>query len=287
MSLFKRPFYNTASFIIKLMRWFQEKQDKKIRTRKGKVYNSLFQDKNSFVYDLTTKLKINLYSDSVLSKIIYNGFEKEELSFVKEVLTDGDIFIDIGANVGLFSLIASDCIGATGSIVSFEPSPVTFNRLQENITLNAIENSDLRNIALSNQLGETNFYISDNGYDAWDSFAPSQDNKLQKTISVAVSSLDKELEQVDKSRIKLVKIDVEGWEKYVIMGGENLFRNYAPVVMVEFTEENTFNAGYAIHEIYDLMVDYGYVWHKIKDGKLIHDPKRLHYPYNNLIAIKK
>jgi FkbM family methyltransferase len=287
MSFFKRPFYNTASFIIKLMRWFQEKQDKKIRTRKGKVYNSLFQDKNSFVYDLTTKLKINLYSDSVLSKIIYDGFEEEELSFVKEVLTDGDIFIDIGANVGLFSLIASDCIGATGSIISFEPSPVTFNRLQENITLNAIENSDLRNIGLSNQSGETNFYISDNGYDAWDSFAPSQDNKLQKTISVAVSSLDKELQQVDKSRIKLVKIDVEGWEKYVIMGGENLFRNYAPIVMVEFTEENTFNAGYAIHEIYDLMVDYGYVWHKVKDGKLIHDPKRLHYPYNNLIAIKK
>lgn len=287
MSFFKRPFYNSASFIIKLMRWFQEKQDKKIRKRKGKVWDSLFQDENSFVHNLTTKLKINLHRDSVLSKFIYDGFEEEELSFVKQILTDGDIFIDIGANVGLFSLIASDCIGATGSIISFEPSPITFNRLQENISLNAIENSDLRNIGLSNQSGELSFYVSDNGYDAWDSFAPSQDNKLQKTIAVAVSSLDKELEQVDKSRIKLVKIDVEGWEKYVLIGGENLFTHYAPIVMVEFTEENTFNAGYAIHEIYDLMVAYGYGWHKIKDGKLIHDPKRLHYPYNNLIAIKK
>lgn len=287
MSFFKRPFYNTASFIIKLMRWFQEIQDKKIRKSKGKIWNSLFQDSNSFVYDLTSKLKIILYRDSILSKIIYDGFEKEELSFVKETLTEGDIFIDIGANVGLFSLTASDCIGTTGSIISFEPSPITFERLMENISLNAIRNIDLRNIGLSNQSGELNFYVSDNGYDAWDSFAPGQDNKLQKVIVVSVSTLDQELEQVDKSRIKLIKIDVEGWEKYVLIGGKNLFTNYAPIVMVEFTEENTFNAGYAIHEIYDLMVDYGYVWHKIKDGKLIHDPKKLYYPYNNLIAIKK
>ncbi len=287
MSFLKRPFYNTAGFIIKVMKWFQEKQDKKIRIKKSKSWNLLFQDKNSFTYNLTDTLKINLYKDSVLSKIIYDGFEEEELSFVKGTLAEGDIFIDIGANVGLFSLIASECIGATGSIISFEPSPVTFNRLAENISLNAIKNIDLRNIGLSNQTGEFRFYVSDNGYDAWDSFAPSQDNKLQKAISVTVSNLDTELEKVDKNRIKLIKIDVEGWEKYVLLGGENLFRNYAPTVMVEFTEENTFNAGYAIHEIYDLMVDYGYVWHTIKEGKLVHDPKKLHYPYNNLIAIKK
>ena len=286
MSFFKRPFYNMASFIIKLMRWFQEIQDKKIRKSKAKIWGSLFHDKNYFVHNLTDRLKINLYRDSVLSRIIYDGFEKEELTFVKEILREGDIFIDIGANVGLFSLIATNCIGTKGSIISFEPSPVTFRRLRENISLNNIENIDLKNIGLSNQSGELNFYVSDNGYDAWDSFATGQDDKLQRAIVVSVSTLDQELEQVDKSRIKLIKIDVEGWEKYVLIGGKNLFINYAPIVMVEFTEENTFNAGYAIHEIYDLMVDYGYVWHKIKDGKLIHDPKKLHYPYNNLIAIK-
>ena len=56
--------------------------------------------------------------------------------------------------------------------------------------------------------------------------------------------------------------------------------------MIEFTEENTFNAGYPVYEIYDIMKDYGYVWYTIKDGELVLEPKKLRYPYNNLIAIK-
>jgi hypothetical protein len=130
------------------------------------------------------------------------------------------------------------------------------------------------------------FYISENGHDAWNSFAPSQDNKLEKEIKVPVSTLDFELENIDKSKIALVKIDVEGWEKFVLYGGKDFFSNYNPIVMVEFTEENTFNAGYQVHDIYDIMEDFGYVWHKIYNGKLVLESKKMRYPYDNLIAIK-
>jgi aryl-phospho-beta-D-glucosidase BglC (GH1 family) len=150
-----------------------------------------------------------------------------------------------------------------------------------------LNNIQAINCGLSNESGELNFYISDNGYDAWNSFAPSADNKLQRTIKVNVSTLDKELKDVDKAKIKLVKIDVEGWEKFVLKGGEIFFNNYCPIIMVEFTDENTFNAGYSVHEIYDTMVNYGYEWYTIKNGELIKELKRLYYPYNNLIAIKQ
>jgi hypothetical protein len=83
-----------------------------------------------------------------------------------------------------------------------------------------------------------------------------------------------------------VKIDVEGWEKFVLYGGKDFLVNYNPIVMVEFTEENTFNAGYPVYDIYDIMQDFGYVWYGINNGELVKKEKKLHYPYDNLIAIK-
>jgi FkbM family methyltransferase len=282
-----RPLYKTAGFLIKVLRYFQEKQDIRLRLQNMKRYQNLFNGNEFFEHNLGNGLKVNLYEDSVLSKIIYDGFEQEELNFIKKTLKKDDIFVDIGANVGLFSLIASQVVGNQGLVIAFEPGPAIFNRLLENISLNNLNNIQAINCGLSDELRELNFYISDNGFDAWNSFAPSADNKLRKKIKVNVSTLDEVLKDVDKSKIKLVKIDVEGWEKFVLKGGEFFFNNYSPIVMVEFADEYTFNAGYSVHEIYDTMVYYGYEWHTIKNGELIKEVKRLYYPYNNLIAIKE
>lgn len=285
-SFFKRPFYNMAGKISKIMRDFQRYQDEKIIEDLNQSWKNLFKGKDFFEFALNKEVKINLYKDSVLSRLIYDGFEKEETDYVKSVLKNGDIFIDVGTNIGLFSLIASKMVGDKGKIICFEPSPSTFSRLIENVQLNDFINIDLRNIGLSDAIEEMTFYVSENGYDAWNSFAPSQDNKLGSSIVVPVSTLDIELKEIDKSKIKLIKIDVEGWEKFVLYGGKDFFVKFSPIVMVEFTEENTFNAGYHVHEIYDIMKDFGYVWYTIKNEKLILETKKLHYPYNNLVAIK-
>ena len=285
-NFFKRPLYNIAGKISKLMRNFQKNEDDKVIRALNESWNQLFVGKEFFKFNLNKDVAINLYKDSILSKYIYDGFETTETDYVSSVLKKGDIFLDIGANIGLFSLLASKIVGDEGAVICFEPSPSTFTRLAENVQLNNFKNIDLRNIGLSDKCAELKFYVSDNGYDAWNSFAPSQDNKLEKSIQVPVSTLDIELKDVDKSRIKVVKIDVEGWEKFVLKGGADFFVNHNPIVLVEFTEENTFNAGYSVHELYDIMEDFGYVWHTIENGKLIVETKKLHYPYNNLIAIK-
>jgi FkbM family methyltransferase len=284
---FKRPFYNIAGKISKIMKGFQKREDDKINRVGNESWNKLFNENGLFEFNLNNDVKINLYKDSVLSRLIYNGFEKEETDYVISVLSEGDIFIDVGANIGLFSLLASKIVGNAGRVLCYEPAPITFSRLKENVQLNNLKNIDIRNIGLSNKKGELIFYISNNGHDAWNSFAPSQDNKLESSIQVPVSTVDIELENVDKSRIKIVKIDVEGWEKFVLHGGKNFFVNYNPIVMVEFTEENTFNAGYPVYDIYNIMEDFGYVWYIIHKGKLVKEKKRLHYPYDNLIAIKE
>lgn len=285
-SFLKRPLYSIAGKISRLMIYFQKHLDDKIILAKNQSWNKLFYGKDFFEFNLYDSVRINLFKDSILSRLIYDGFEKEETDYLFKILKKGDIFIDIGANIGLFSLLASKIVENEGKVLCFEPAPLTFTKLVENININNFKNIEARNIGLSEKNGELTFYVSNNGYDAWNSFAPSKDDKLESTIQVRVSTLDFELKDIDKSKIKLVKIDVEGWEKFVLLGGRDFLIEYSPEVMIEFTEENTFNAGYSVYDIYDIMTNFGYTWYRIENGKLVIEEKKLHYPYNNLIAIK-
>jgi FkbM family methyltransferase len=285
--LSKRPLYFLAYYFANKFSKYTRHVDAIIQEKEEKHWETMFGKQDNFLFKIDNDLQINLYKDSMLSKMIYKGFEKEELEFVKSVLNEGDVFIDVGANIGLYTLIASRRVGNTGKVISFEPSPVSFKRLNENIVLNNLENTDSRNIGLSNQIGTLKFHMSNNGYDAWDSFAyTSATDKSLKNIDVPVSTLDSEISGIEKEKIKLIKIDVEGWEKFVLNGAKDILTQYAPLLMIEFTEENTFNAGYSVHEIYDIMKDWGYQWYRIKDGVLVNEVKQLYYPYDNLIAKK-
>lgn len=277
--------------VIKLVHRFTgklvNKSEQKYVSQKNKMWDSKFNDAEKFVYNLSADVKINLYKDSVLSKPIFNGFENGEIAFMKRTLNNGDIFIDIGSNIGLFALEASPIVGNQGHVIAFEPSPDTFGRLLENVELNNFKNIECRNKGVSDKKEMLEISISSSGYDAWNTFAPGDSDKFHKTVSVEVNSLDDELKDIDKKRIKLIKIDVEGWEKFVLLGAEDLLRNYNPIFMMEFTESNTFAAGYMVQELYDMLVEKGYEWFKYKDDTLFPESKKLHYPYDNLIAIKK
>lgn len=282
----KRPLYHIAGKTAKILRDFQGVLNARLKRKEDEIWHNRFEGKPYFEFRLH-QVVFNLYEDSVLSRIIYNGFEEQEINFITTTLKPDDIFLDVGSNIGLFSLIASNIVGEKGKVICFEPSPVTYKRLLENIKLNNFTNIDSRNIGLSDNTGLMTFYTSKNGHDAWDSFAPSADNKLENSIDVNVSTLDNELDTIDKTRISLVKIDVEGWEKFVLKGGETFLKTNSPAVMVEFTEQNTFNAGYPIHEIFDIMQDWGYTWYRITSEGLVLEKKQLRYPYVNLIAKKE
>lgn len=258
----------------------QEKQN--IETQ----WLSNFKDGDYFIHNLNEDVKLKLYKDSNLSRLIYDGFEKNELELTGKILKNGDIFLDIGANIGLYSLTASSLVGETGIVISFEPTPKTFSRLVENIQLNNLSNIRAYNIGISHKEELLSLNISENGYEAWNTFASTSSEKFQHTKYIQVSMLDIQCDKIDKNKIKLIKIDVEGWEKYVLLGGTNLFKNYNPVVMVEFTETNTYAAGYFVQELYDILYNWGYRWFRYINNEFVPEDRQLHYPYDNLVALK-
>lgn len=280
------PYYLAFYLNVKSQRYLN-KVHKRREDLKEQEWLNHFKEKESFIHDIDGKTKIILYKDSVLSKPIFEGFEVDEIEFMQMFLKEGDTFIDIGANIGLFSLMASGIVGDSGKVICYEPSPTTFTRLQENISLNNFRNIEARNIGLSDTNGILKLNISESGYEAWNTFAGnSQDNYFQKAVEVNVSALDDELTGIDKSKISLLKIDVEGWEKFVLKGASRFFSDYSPVLMIEFTEANTFSAGYLVQDIYDMLQEIGYSWISFREGKLFPAEKKLHYPYENLIACR-
>ncbi len=250
----------------------------------------MFNDE-SFVFSLENNLKINLYFDSILCKTIYvMPFERNELGFVDKYLKENDIFVDVGANIGLFSIIAGKKVGINGKVFGFEPVEKSSIRYNSNMKLNQINNAKCYQIALSDSEGINEMNISKDGFDAWNSFVtPSMGNKFIRK-EVTVSTID----QIFKNEhfpigITLMKIDVEGWESKVISGGSKLFKSEnAPVLLVEFTDKNANSAGFSCEELYKQICSFGYsiYEYRFSNNRLIPALPLKYYEYTNLICCK-
>jgi FkbM family methyltransferase len=235
---------------------------------------------------------MRLHFDSELARRIYcDGFEENERHFVSVYLRPGDIFVDAGANIGLFSLIAANRVGASGKVYAFEPSGKTFQRLLENTRINDLSNVQCFQLALSSESGESLFYMSRDGFDAWNSFAhPIEGGFFSKEI-VQCETWDRFAHSHGLvGRVAMIKIDVEGWESRVLEGArKSLSREDAPVLLVEFSDKAAESAGFSCKELYQKLNSFGYYMFTYNPlrREFIHEPLRESYPYANLIATKK
>jgi FkbM family methyltransferase len=234
---------------------------------------------------------MHLHFDSELARLIHcEDFEIGERHFVNAFLRPGDVFVDVGANIGLFSLIAANRVGDSGMVYAFEPSAKTFHRLRENTKLNNFQNVQCYQLALSDEFGKSPFYTSEDGFDAWNSFAhPIAGEFFAKEI-IQCETWDRFARTHGLlGRVAMMKIDVEGWESKVLQGAkESLSRQDAPVLQVEFTDEAAVSAGSSCKYLYLALENFGYriFTYEFTRRKLMHDPLRENYPYINLIATK-
>lgn len=182
---------------------------------------------------------------------IYVGLlEFNEMSFVLHMLRDGDVFGDIGANIGVYSILASANAGAYS--VAAEPVPATYSSLVRNVKLNDAED---KISALQCGIGdkETTLKFTDN-YDTINGVAVDQ-NSDENTISVPVKTLDTVF--TDKKPV-LLKIDVEGYEWQVLQGAQSVFADSTlKAVIIEINGSGQ-AYGIADEEIHKFMLSHGF-----------------------------
>lgn len=170
---------------------------------------------------------------------IYCGLhEYEDMGFVLHFLRPGDYFVDIGANIGSYSILAS---AAGANVLSFEPVPATFDALRDNIHLNRLENRvEARNQAVGRAMGHLEM-IADQ--DTTNQAVKTGDTYSGKTVRVPVVALDEALQ----GRLpKLIKIDVEGFETEVLAGATLTLSD--PALQAVIMELNGSGARYGFDE---------------------------------------
>jgi FkbM family methyltransferase len=170
------------------------------------------------IYPFTEKCKLIIQKGMAgATGNLYCGLhEYNDMSFLLHFLRKEDVFADIGANIGSYTVLASGHIGA--KTLSFEPVPSTFTHLQNNICINRIENLvTTYNIALGAKHGFIDFTST---HDTTNHVAVENDINL---IKVEVNTLDSVLEKY--STPTLLKIDVEGFETEVLAGAYKTLRS--------------------------------------------------------------
>lgn len=174
---------------------------------------------------------------------------RDEELVAQEILVDGDVCLDIGANIGTFSLVASDVVGETGKVIAFEAHPVTASYMEKNISLNKKTNISLIQKALGEKAGVIGF--SNDGYDDVNHVA------VESKLKVEIVKLDdcEEMQHID--RIKLIKLDVEGFELFVLQGGEKTFSK-AQYVLFEAFDKNCNQFGYSVKDLYSWFEAHGF-----------------------------
>lgn len=149
---------------------------------------------------------------------IYVGLpEFKDMSFLLHYLDSNKHFIDIGANVGVYSLLAAGVKNC--ETITIEPIPSTFNYLKKNITLNNLDKKITPlNIGLSNKKGQLFFTEEE------DTMNHVLEKETNNSINVEVDILDNILTSHEKKNT-LIKLDVEGFEYNVLKGGETALKN--------------------------------------------------------------
>lgn len=149
---------------------------------------------------------------------LHKSYEPVQTAFFSQIVKSGDVVLDIGANIGFYSVLAAKQVGEKGKVLAFEPDPKSVSLLERNLALNTVEkNVQIIPVALSNHEKEGNFI--QNKYSPGDSYLSDE----KKGDVIQLNTLDNIVQSLQLSAIDVIKIDIEGAEIAFLEGATDTF----------------------------------------------------------------
>ncbi len=194
------------------------------------------------------------------------GYEPHVRMVIEQILKEGDSFLDVGAAYGFFSLLAATLVGAAGQVYAVEPNEQNVKLLESSIRSNGFNNVAVMQMGASDRI-ETLFLHAGVGNGST-SAVGAQDNPFAAR-TVLGAPLDQLLVYRSKP-IKLIKIDVEGFEHKALLGAQRLIKEDRPSIIFEFQ-----GAGAGAREFLEWLQSLGYALVNISSGRPISDTQEI------------
>ena len=186
-------------------------------------------------------ISINPRDPVVSGALAFRVYERNEISLIRHICKPGQVVVDVGANVGLYTALSGILIGPSGKVFSFEPDPESFGFLQQTVLINNLKNVHLVNAAVSKSAGKALLYTSSQN---------RGDNRLYDckesdgSVEVDTLCLDDYLDFMKITEVDVIKIDVQGYEGHVIESLERtISRSPKLKMLMEFFPSGLSSAG--------------------------------------------
>ncbi|MEQ8560268.1 MAG: FkbM family methyltransferase [Cytophagales bacterium] len=238
-----------------------------------RLRSKLYGNSTKGVYDTPfgkMRLNRNKYLDRQIIETGY--FEKNSVDCFKRLIGKNEIVLDIGANIGFFTLMFSRLVGDQGVVVAFEPTNRYYSELIFNIELNELRNCTVEKIGLSSSSSEKTIFVGDSS--ATIHYTNDDIDSRPREI-IKLKSLDQYLADSSLSKVDFIKVDIDGHEPEFLVGAMNSIQEYHPKMYLEISQDHYYKAGHNAIDFYDYLKDNGF--YVYDENGLIEYPNKREY----------
>jgi len=213
------------------------------------------------------RMKLDLADPEQLKVYFYGHYhERYEADLVQRLLEEDDVFWDVGANVGYFTLVAATALKNRGQIVAFEPGKNAYARLTENLALNAYRNIKTFPVAVTDREGEAVLHllgdIADSSANLYQAGQAQAGQEVCRTVGLDHLRREEGLRPPD-----LIKLDAEGAELTVLQGAQGIISHTPPLLLMEMEEKNLLAAGASKAAVAQFLTGCGYRGAHLSKGR--------------------
>ncbi len=209
--------------------------------------------RSRIVANLATAIGLQLYRYE---------YRDPDIDLVRRLLLPGDLFVDGGANIGLFTLVAAAAVGASGEVIALEPAETTRRSLIRNVALNEFAWESVRSEGLDSQTASRSLVVFEGDAASLSSFSPEQGSGAGTVMQIRTRALDEVVVGAQRDRLALVKLDLEGAEHAALVGARAILEHGRADFLLELDPEHLRRQGASVHDVVDILRANGYGFYR-------------------------
>lgn len=200
-------------------------------------------------------------------KIYINGcYEPHLVQLFRRLVREGSTVVDVGANIGVHTLILAALAGPQGNVIAVEPVPLVNRKLRHHLELNRIANVTVCEVALSDKQGTAQFFVEDDAINqGLGSLWRQPYHSQARAMEVQSTTLDSLVMDQSLTRVDLVKLDIQGGEYPALIGGLRALQRWKPYIVFEY-DESWKQSGFGFDDLLGFLGKLGYQVHAIRES---------------------